>query len=294
MRNTTFQRAHATTLTLLVIALVAVAVCLVTLPIGRAIRTFSTAQPHALPSPNRGGGGHDAANRITGRTPHQDVAPHTTKTTSTLESMCAPVSSLTAASDTSNQQATMAACFANPGMGWCVDRQGDGRCVAGQLAGPDKPSSRCAEWWFDGMCLVGARCSERDPIPPPSVQRGGYHHPAPYGYRTWPWVDGEWKGNLRAYPAPECGSGLLRATMAAPAPSSKASKAGGATQSDSRQQQRRPTPSTCSDHFSDTRTCISVLEGASSPSNQEGGTCDEGGGPDQLPLNRRVQMYSSL
>lgn len=115
---------------------------------------------------------------------------------------------------------TKTACLVAPNQGWCVDRQGNGVCVPGQLAGPNDPGRRCAEWWYEGMCLVGARCNEHDPLPPASLERGAYHHPAPYHYRTWPWVDGAWDKSTRLYPLPACGSGLGNVSLVAPPPSS--------------------------------------------------------------------------
>jgi len=83
-----------------------------------------------------------------------------------------------------------------------MDRQGKGRCVAGFLDGPFDPGVHCANWWFQGMCLNGPLCRRTDVVPQPSVERGPYHHPAPYYYRNMPWNDGEWCGGDRCYDEP--------------------------------------------------------------------------------------------
>ena len=86
--------------------------------------------------------------------------------------------------------------------GWCMNRQGEGECVAGHLNGPFDPTKRCNSWLFEGMCLTGPTCTQIDPVPTPSIVRGSYHHPSRYYYRTAPWVNGSWNGYERVYPAP--------------------------------------------------------------------------------------------
>lgn len=86
--------------------------------------------------------------------------------------------------------------------GWCMNRQGEGECVAGHLNGPFDPTKRCNSWLFEGMCLTGPTCTQIDPVPTPSIVRGSYHHPSRYYYRTAPWVNGSWDGYERVYPEP--------------------------------------------------------------------------------------------
>lgn len=93
-------------------------------------------------------------------------------------------------------------CVQSRSHGWCMDRQGKGRCVAGFLDGPFDPGVHCANWWFQGRCLNGPLCRRTDVVPQPSVDRGSYHHPAPYYYRNMPWNDGEWCGGDRCYDEP--------------------------------------------------------------------------------------------
>lgn len=80
-------------------------------------------------------------------------------------------------------------CMQHPQRGWCVDRQGKGKCVPGFLDGPFDPGVHCANWWFQGMCLNGPLCRRTNVVPQASTARGVYHHPAPYYYRTIPWND---------------------------------------------------------------------------------------------------------
>lgn len=93
-------------------------------------------------------------------------------------------------------------CTSSHEHGWCVDRQGKGKCVKGFLDGPFDPGEHCANWWFQGMCLNGPLCRRTDVVPQPSTERGAYHHPAPYDYRTMPWNDGAWCEGDRCYNAP--------------------------------------------------------------------------------------------
>ena len=96
----------------------------------------------------------------------------------------------------------MAACMQSCDHGWCMDRQGGGKCVPGFLDGPFDPGQHCNNWWFKGMCLTGPLCRRTDVVPPPSVERGWYHHPAPYYYRSTPWNTGQWCGLNRCYDKP--------------------------------------------------------------------------------------------
>jgi hypothetical protein len=81
---------------------------------------------------------------------------------------------------------SQAECMQSDSHGWCVDRQGGGKCVPGFLDGPFDPTVHCANWLFRGMCQNGPLCRRIDAIPPPSMVRSWYHHPAPYDYRSIP------------------------------------------------------------------------------------------------------------
>jgi hypothetical protein len=81
---------------------------------------------------------------------------------------------------------TLAECMQSDSHGWCVDRQGGGKCVPGFLDGAFDPTVHCANWRFRGMCQNGPRCRRIDAVPPPSLARSWYHHPAPYDYRSIP------------------------------------------------------------------------------------------------------------
>ena len=101
-----------------------------------------------------------------------------------------------------NQSNSKHQCQQSRTHGWCVDRQGNGKCVLGFLNGPFDPSVHCANWWFGGMCLHGAHCRRADVVPPPSIARNTYHHPAPYYYRNMPWNIGNWCNGDRCYDEP--------------------------------------------------------------------------------------------
>lgn len=96
----------------------------------------------------------------------------------------------------------MDACMKSCDHGWCMDRQGGGKCVPGFLDGPFDPGVHCNNWWFKGMCLSGPMCRRTHEIPQPSLKRSWYHHPAPYYYRNIPWNSGTWCGLNRCYDKP--------------------------------------------------------------------------------------------
>ena len=99
----------------------------------------------------------------------------------------------------SNKMSEKHQCQQSRSHGWCVDRQGNGKCVEGFLNGPFDPGIHCANWWFQGMCLHGAQCRRIVNIPAPSIARRQYHHPAPYYYRNLPWNNGIWCNGDRRY-----------------------------------------------------------------------------------------------
>ena len=77
-------------------------------------------------------------------------------------------------------------CMNTPSAGWCMDRAGKGKCLAGGLDGPFDPEARCSNWWYHGRCQWGPLCRRVDPVVPASRERvNPYHHPAPYNYRSW-------------------------------------------------------------------------------------------------------------
>ena len=85
----------------------------------------------------------------------------------------------------------MQPCMKSKSHGWCTDRQGGGQCVPGFLDGPFDPGVHCANWWFSDMCLSGPLCRRTNTVPPPSIVRNTYHHPAPYYYRNASWKTGK-------------------------------------------------------------------------------------------------------
>lgn len=96
----------------------------------------------------------------------------------------------------------MDSCMKSCAHGWCMDRQGGGKCVPGFLDGPFNPGVHCNNWWFKDMCLNGPLCRRTDVVPQPSMERSWYHHPAPYYYRNMPWNTGKWCGLNRCYDKP--------------------------------------------------------------------------------------------
>lgn len=165
---TTFSsRTNAMLVTLVGIVVIAVVACVIVWPSGPAL-------------------GASYVHRV-------DVAPR--------EAFVAPMECVGGAARSSSAVVhRMERCLLEPNRGWCEDRQGGGRCVPGQLTGPDDPNTRCHNWWYNGMCMVGPQCREHAVVPPPSLLRSEYHHPAPYYYRNWPWSSGTWRGTARRYP----------------------------------------------------------------------------------------------
>lgn len=97
---------------------------------------------------------------------------------------------------------SMQQCQTSKSHGWCMDRQGGGKCVPGFLDGPFDPGVHCANWWFRDMCLSGPLCRRTNVVPQPSLVRNMYHHPAPYYYRNIPWNTGRWCDGNRCYKKP--------------------------------------------------------------------------------------------
>ena len=177
---------NATMLILAIILVIAVVICAFALPRGPV--------PQVPPS-----------NVRTHITHHRDPSENEPFTAplhcTSLYSSPPPTGSLSGSSSSNTTSfAQQQNCLQQLNQGWCTDRQGNGKCVPGQLTGPDDPTQRCADWWYNGLCLIGPRCREEAVVPSPSLLRDGYHHPGPYMYRNYPWSSGTWKGFDRYYP----------------------------------------------------------------------------------------------
>jgi len=179
---------------LCVVMFLAVVVCTISWPRhfrGHSVRVTHTGQ--SLPE-----AGADASNETNNETNNK----------TNNETFVAPLSCVAGGKELEREEHTgslraMEACMATPGRGWCTDRHGKGKCVPGELMGPNAPTTRCQDWWFQGMCLMGPHCRQLAQIPPPSLRADGYHTPAMYFYRNWPWGNGKWDGYSRHYPADE-------------------------------------------------------------------------------------------
>ena len=122
---------------------------------------------------------------------------NTCPSSNTRESVLTPTSTPTlptpARALTCNTPKTMTACMQSPYHGWCMSRSGKGQCVPGFLDGPFDPGTHCSNWWFANQCFTGPLCRRTNVVPPSSLERSWYHHPAPYNQRNLPWATGKWK-----------------------------------------------------------------------------------------------------
>lgn len=122
--------------------------------------------------------------------------------TETFSTRCSPAFDAAVHSPQCSPPDDMMSCMNSCAHGWCMDRQGGGKCVPGFLDGPFDPGVHCNNWWFQNMCMNGPLCRRTDVVPPPSLKRSWYHHPAPYDYRNMPWNNGTWCGLNRCYDKP--------------------------------------------------------------------------------------------